>query len=112
MPLNALLPFEDVRLLLDKVEQTKAQITKLGRQKYIRLLEYSLRFAEHQLDKKVAGKGAYERDNGDHDDTWVVEINMLFMIYVSLSDNTLYHEDGDHHISKSQLQYWNHGYVR
>lgn len=82
---DTLVPFKDVRSVVEKVvEKTETQIATPRRDKYIKLLEHAVVFAEHQYRKRIEGKAYYERDNGDNIDNWEVEINILCRIYTTL----------------------------
>jgi hypothetical protein len=63
------------------VNQTEAQVAKLGQQKYIRLLHHAARFTNRQFGKRVEGSSTYSRDDGSRLNIWEVEINLLFTIY-------------------------------
>jgi tetratricopeptide (TPR) repeat protein len=52
------------------------------------LREYTETFAEHQFGKRIVGKRAYERNNGDHMSYWDVEIVTLCAIYADLIRRT------------------------
>jgi hypothetical protein len=97
MPSNVLLPFLDIRSVLDEVlNQTAAQIVKLGRKKHVRLLENLLGFAQHQFGEQVADTLVYDRGNGDHINAWDMEVGVFHLIYSKLVNRTLY-DDNDNY---------------
>jgi hypothetical protein len=73
--------FKDVCSVVNTaLEQSEEQMFKLGRKKYIRLLQHTETYVEIQFGKQVAGKASYERDNGDSIDNWTIEICVLLKI--------------------------------
>jgi hypothetical protein len=83
---DTILPlFNDVGLIIKEVMgQTEAQIIRLDRKGHVRLLQHTAIFIERQFGKKVPGKTAYERDNGDRLDNWDVEICTFVELYKKL----------------------------
>jgi hypothetical protein len=81
------MPFKIVGLVVQEVTNvyySDSQMAKLGRRTYVRLLEHTVTFAEHQFGKRVVGKAAYERGNGKRLDNWEVEINLINSLHGNL----------------------------
>jgi hypothetical protein len=58
--------FTDASPVVSQVlNQTEAQVAKLGSQRYIKLLHHTATFSEKQFGKRIAGRASYERDNED-----------------------------------------------
>jgi hypothetical protein len=66
------------------MNKTEAEVAKLGRTRYLRLLQHTAKFAERQFGNRIDGKSSYKRDDGDRMENWVVEINILSRIYHNL----------------------------
>jgi hypothetical protein len=92
---DKLVPFRDVRLVFEKVALTDDQISELGRNKHVKLLEHAAAFAEHQFGKRVEGKASYGRDDGACIDAREVEITILCAIYTKLGDHFSSPDNGD-----------------
>jgi hypothetical protein len=96
MPDTLLPSFNDVLSVIQEVlGQTEAQIFKLGRKGYIRLLQHTATFAEHQFGKRIIGKTAYERDNGDSIDNFTVDLGVFFEVYKEIVDQMLLNDAGN-----------------
>jgi hypothetical protein len=94
----ALLPLKDVYSTVDEVlKQTEAQVAKIGKDRYIRLLQHAATFTKSQFGKRVKESASYSRDDGDCVDAWNVEINVLNHIY-----NKLGYQDSSNRISYYQ----------
>jgi hypothetical protein len=64
-------PFNDAYLVVEKVRnQTETQIAKLGKQRYVGLLEHAMIFVEYQFGERIPGRTSYENDKDDRLDNW------------------------------------------
>lgn len=93
---DVLIPFDDVySTAKDALNQTEAQIANLGTQKYIRLLQHALTFAQNQFGERIAGTSLYSKGKEDRIDVWDVEMNLLSKIYDKFgyydSSNVMYY---------------------
>jgi hypothetical protein len=88
---DILVPMSDVRVVATQVFQlTEAQIAKLGSNRCVKLLQHTLKFAEHQFGKRIEQhtkerKAIYKRNNGDWIGSWNVEVIRFVNIYDQLS---------------------------
>jgi hypothetical protein len=97
-----LLPFIEVKMVLSKLmDQIEL---KSGSESELRLLEYSLSFAEHQFGDPVVGKSCRERGDGSSMDNFEVDLvyflplhHMLGAIYIHKGETSENHtrDDGD-----------------
>jgi hypothetical protein len=90
-------PFLDVCSIVEKIlEKTEVKIANLDKEKYLKLLNHTATFAEHQIGIPITGNRPYTRDWKDNRiDDWQIEINLLIDIYIVLGAHILSFYDGD-----------------
>lgn len=93
MPLSPYLSYVNLSLVFQKIRcLSEVQKAKLGKKKYIALLEHTLVFHEHQFGKKEYSM--YRRDNGELNniDFYLSGVNTI--IYSKLSIKAIEEIDG------------------
>jgi hypothetical protein len=75
---NKLRPYREVNRLVDEILKSK-------KGNDIRVLEHLLSFAEDQFGKEITGKHYRERGDGDRKSDWIVEIEILNDIIMTLA---------------------------